>query len=83
MADAARGNPKPLQGSKLAKEVVLDPALLQRLAIPFAGLHYKVEKISYEKVLFGPAAQHSSNKRADSRPVPFDAQQWLQLTPRQ
>jgi hypothetical protein len=79
MVDVALGQPESLQNSPLAKRVLLDPQLLQRLAKPFAGSHYGVQNLTYEKVLFGPADMHSSNQHAGSRQVPFDAQLWLQL----
>lgn len=79
MADAALEKPGHLPSSKLAAQVLLDPALLQRLAMPFANSPYGISKLSYEKVLFGPADRHSSNRRAGARKVPFDAQIWLHL----
>ena len=79
MVDAALSQSQSLQGSQLAKSVLRDPQLLQRLAKPFAGSGYAVQHLSYEKVLFGPADQHSANSHAGVRQVPFDAQLWLQL----
>jgi hypothetical protein len=71
---------------KLAGPVLHDPALLQRLAAPFADSRYAVIGLSYEKVLFGRADQHaallSSNVAAAALEVPFDAQIWLRLAPR-
>ena len=66
---------------KLARPALLDPVLLTRLAAPFEGTPYRVENLAYEKVLFGSAGEHSSNKAAGAVKVPFDAQLWLRLVP--
>ena len=82
IADAALRQPAHVKGDALAAAVLQDPVLLQRLALPFAATRYEAEKLSYEKVLFGRADRYSSDKNAGSRPLPFDAQLWLQLKPR-
>ena len=66
---------------QLARPALLDPVLLKRLARPFEGTPYKLERLAYEKVLFGSAGEHSSNKAAGAVKVPFDAQLWLRLAP--
>jgi hypothetical protein len=73
---------KPGEREKLAAKVLLDSALLRRLAVPFEGTGYVVRSVSYEKVLFGRAEEHSSRPSAGATLVPFDAQLWLQLSPR-
>lgn len=75
---------------QLARPVLHDPALLQRLAAPFADSRHAVIGLSYEKVLFGRADQHASqpasstalNPAAAALKVPYDAQIWLRLAPR-
>jgi hypothetical protein len=90
VADAALQSPgwgarisraKAGEREKLARPALLDPVLLKRLAVPFEGTPYRVEHLSYEKVLFGNAGEHSSNKAAGAVKVPFDAQLWLRLAP--
>jgi hypothetical protein len=74
----------------LARSSLHDPALLQRLAAPFADSRYTVIGLSYEKVLFGPADKHasppvlqaSSTRGGAALEVPYDAQLWLRLAPR-
>jgi len=81
---------KVSERDKLARPVLHDPALLQRLAAPFADSRYAVIGLAYEKVLFGradkyasqPAARLASNATAAAVEVPFDAQLWLRLAPR-
>lgn len=73
---------KPVDREKLAASVLLDPALLQRLAVPFEGTPYRVVSVSFEKVLFGRADVYSSHGKAGAVMVPFDAQLWLRLAPR-
>jgi len=73
---------KPGEREKLAAKALLDPALLRRLAAPFDGTQYVVLRMSYEKVLFGPADKYSSKRGAGAILVPFDAQLWLQLSPK-
>ena len=91
IADSALANPewaaqiakaKPGEREKLAAKVLLDPALLRRLAVPFEGTQFVVLRMSYEKVLFGRADEYSSKRDAGAILVPFDAQLWLQLAPR-
>jgi hypothetical protein len=71
---------------KLAGSVLHDPELLQRLAAPFADSRYAVIGLSFEKVLFGRAdkyaSQPASTSAAAAVEVPFDAQLWLRLAPR-
>jgi hypothetical protein len=64
---------------KLAAEVLRDPALLGRLALPFEGTPYAATRLSFEKVLFGRAGEHASGRDGGSVLVPFDAQLWLRL----
>lgn len=67
---------------RLAAEAIRDPDLLRRLAAPFEGSPYVVASVSFEKALFGPADRHSSSEDAGAVMVPFDAQLWLRLAPR-
>jgi hypothetical protein len=91
MADSALQSPgwaagasraKLVERSRLAAKVLNDPVLLRRLGVPFEGTGYTITAISFEKVLFGKAAEYSSSKEAGKVPVPFDAQLWLRLAPR-
>jgi hypothetical protein len=91
MADSALQSPgwaasasraKMVERSRLAAKVLNDPLFLQRLDAPFEGTRYTITAISFEKVLFGAAAEYSSSKEAGKVPVPFDAQLWLRLAPR-
>lgn len=91
IADAALQSPqwaarvreaRPGTRDKLAVDVLQDPALLKRLAVPFEGSRYEVTRISFEKVLFGRADEYSSTKSAGAVLVPFDAQLWLRLAVR-
>lgn len=72
---------------RLARPILQDLALLQRLAAPFAGSRYVVIGFSYEKVLFGRADIHASplasalTSQAAAVMVPYDAQLWLRLAP--
>jgi hypothetical protein len=79
-ASAARA--KMVERSRLAARLLNDPSFLQRLGAPFEGTRYTITGISFEKVLFGKAAEYSSSKEAGKVPVPFDAQLWLRLAPR-
>jgi hypothetical protein len=60
-----------------------DPSLLQRLAAPFEGTQYQVLRVTFEKVLFGRADEYASDPGAGAVKVPFDAQLWLRLAPRE
>jgi hypothetical protein len=71
---------------RLARFVFKDPQLLQRLAAPFEGTGYRVLGIGHEKLLFGRADVHAAGAAgtaAGAVPVPFDAQLWLRLAPRE
>lgn len=63
----------------LAARVFENAELRARLAEPFAGSGYMVRGLSYEKVLYGKASDHATD-RSDDTLVPFDAQVWLQLS---
>jgi hypothetical protein len=93
IADAALASPgwasraahaRPGRRAALAAPVLRDPALRDRLAVPFSGSRWTVKNLSYEKVLFGPASEHASHVVAGDAGVlvPFDAQLWLRLAPR-
>lgn len=73
---------KPGERDRLGGEILRDPALLRRLAAPFAGSRYEAVRLSFEKILFGPAREHASNPDSGAVMVPFDAQLWLELAPR-
>lgn len=64
----------------LAARVFEQAELRARLAEPFAGSGYTVIGLSYEKVLYGKARDHATNRK-DETLVPFDAQLWLRLAP--
>lgn len=66
---------------RLAAPLLSDPALLARLAVPFEGTPYAVQRVSFEKVLYGRADRYSSDRQAGAIKVPFDAQLWLRLVP--
>ncbi|MFY9973631.1 MAG: hypothetical protein WAK53_05195 [Chromatiaceae bacterium] len=91
IADAALETPSwaakvagapPGRRDALAAGAIRDPELLHRLAVPFEGTDYVVTGISFEKVLYGSAIEHSSHKDAGATRAPFDAQLWLQLGPK-
>ena len=91
VADAALATPgwaarvsraRGAERDKLAAAVLLDPGLLRRLAVPFEGSRYVVTRVSFEKILFGRADEHTSTKSGGTVLVPFDAQLWLRLGPR-
>lgn len=64
----------------LAARVFENAELRARLAEPFAGSGYDVIGLSYEKVLYGKARDHATDRKDDTL-VPFDAQLWLRLAP--
>ncbi len=67
---------------RVAALLVRAPELRTRLAAPFVGSRLQVDGIVFEKILYGPAQQHCSSEKGDKLIVPFDAQLWLQLSPR-
>jgi len=91
LADAALRSPgwaervartRPGEFHALAAPLLGDPGLRARLAVPFEASRYEVVGVSFEKVLYGPAAEHASGPDAGAVLVPFDAQFWLTLAPR-
>lgn len=64
----------------LAARVFENAELRARLAEPFADSGYDVIGLSYEKVLYGKASDHATDRKDDTL-VPFDAQLWLRLAP--
>lgn len=91
MADTALGLPgwaalasgaQPARRDALAAQAIRHPALLQRLAAPFEGSSHRVVGLTFEKLLYGRADEHSSRNDAGATRVPFDAQLWLVLAPR-
>lgn len=89
IADSALASPdwaarisraRAVERDKLAAQVLRDPALLRRLAVPFEGTAYMTTHVSFEKILFGRADENSSSKSGGSILVPFDAQLWLRLS---
>lgn len=91
IADTALGLPgwaalasgaQPARRDALAAQAIRHPALLQRLAAPFEGSSHRVVGLSFEKLLYGRADEHSSSTDAGSTRVPFDAQLWLVLAAR-
>jgi hypothetical protein len=73
---------RPDQRQRLAAPAFADPELLHELAAPFEDSPYRVTGISFEKVLFGKAADHTTGGAGGHVLVPFDAQLWLRLAPR-
>lgn len=73
---------RPGERDRLAAEVLRDPKLLQRLAVPFEQSPYAAIGLSYEKILFGRADEYSSHPEKGAVLAPFDAQLWLRLAPR-
>jgi hypothetical protein len=70
---------------RLAGFVFKDPQLVQRLGVPFEAAGYRVLGVGHEKLLFGRADVHvagTAGAAAGAVPVPFDAQLWLRLAPR-
>lgn len=67
---------------ELAEPLFRDPLLLARLAAPFEGTSWRVLGLGYEKPLFGRADAHATRTEAGAVLVPFDAQLWLRLAPR-
>lgn len=67
---------------ELAEPIFRDPLLLARLAAPFEGTPWRVLGLGYEKPLFGRADAHATHAGAGAVLVPFDAQLWLRLAPR-
>jgi hypothetical protein len=75
-------NARGVERDELAAAILSDPALRKRLDIPFEGTRYRVSQVTFEKILFGRADEHTSGKKGGSTIVPFDAQMWLRLAPR-
>ena len=91
VADSALASPqwrkriakaRGVERDKLAAAILSDPALRKRLDAPFEGTRYRVSQVTFEKILFGRADEHTSDKKGGSTIVPFDAQIWLRLMPR-
>lgn len=92
MADSARQNREwrghgkripPGRQNTLVARLLTDATFLQRLDAPFDGTALTVRGVAVEKVLLGAASEHSSDSRTAKVKVPYDAQLWLQLVPRQ
>jgi hypothetical protein len=92
LADAALGRPqwvrRVARGSsgehnRFVADLLSEPAFLKRLDQPFDAAPYRVVGVSVEKVLIGKAGEHASAAASPAAPVPFDAQLWLRLAPRQ
>jgi hypothetical protein len=88
LADSALGRPqwatriaraRPEERARMAAEILRDPVLLKRLGQPFEDTRYTVVGVSFEKILFGNAADYTSDKKGGNTMVPFDAQFWLRL----
>ena len=81
-SDHGRRIPPGRQNTLVAK-LLSDTTFLQRLDAPFAGTALMVRGVAVEKVLLGAARDYSSDSRTAKVKVPYDAQLWLQLVPRQ
>lgn len=66
----------------VAATIIRRPELRARLGAPFADSRIQVDGVVFEKVLYGPAQQHGASGEGAGRVVPFDAQLWLRLGPR-
>ncbi len=78
--DARRGRARRSGGENALVAALLSAeAFRSRLDEPFAGSPYGVLGVTAEKVLVGPAGEHSSDAAAVDRRVPYDAMLWLQI----
>jgi len=82
--DARRGRARRSGGENaLVAALLAEAAFRSRLDEPFVGSPYGVLGVTAEKVLVGPAGEHSSDAAAVNRRVPYDAMLWLQIGERQ
>ena len=72
----------PGEHNKFVAALLSEPAFLKRLDRPFDGTSYTVVGVSVEKVLIGKAGDYASAEAEPAARVPFDAQLWLRLAPR-
>ena len=91
IADSALASPdwakrvakaRGVERDKLAAAILSDPVLRKRLDVPFEGTRYVVLQVTFEKILFGRADEHTSDRSGGATVIPFDAQLWLRLAPR-
>jgi hypothetical protein len=78
--DTARGRDRKGDINGLAAALLSQPAFLRRLDAPFAGSAWAVRAVSVEKVLVAKAQDILPG--AGRGRVPFDAQVWLVIAPR-
>jgi hypothetical protein len=78
--DAARGRDRKGDINGLVAALLSRPEFLQRLNAPFAGTPWTVRAVSVEKVLVTRAAEILPG--AGRGRLPFDAQLWLVIAPR-
>lgn len=69
--------------NRFVARLLAAPDFLQRLDAPFAGAAYRVERVAVEKVLLGPLGGSAPAPADSRRALPYDAQLWLRLAPRQ
>lgn len=72
----------PGEHNKFVAALLSEPRFLKRLDRPFDGTAYRVVGVSVEKVLIGKASEHAPAVAPPAARVPFDAQLWLRLAPR-
>ena len=68
---------RPSERDRHAARYVADPGLRQRLARPFEGSAYRVERVGHEKLLFGPADRHTPVRTTTLVPFETYRQQYL------
>ncbi|MBN8448111.1 MAG: hypothetical protein J0M13_03765 [Candidatus Accumulibacter sp.] len=97
LADSARGSSEwsdhgrripPGRQNTLVAKLLSDTTFLQRLDAPFVGTAFMVRGVAVEKVLLGAASEAASDYSAGGRTakkvkVPYDAQLWLRIVPRE
>lgn len=87
LADGAAASPewrriergRSREHALFAKRLLNDDGFLQRVGQPFGESPYRVVGVSFEKLLLGPAREHSTLSQAPAIRVPYDAQLWLRL----
>ncbi len=97
LADSARGSSEwsghgtaipPGRQNTLVAKLLSESTFLQRLDAPFAGTDLTVRGVAVEKVLLGASSEAardyaSGGRTAKKVKVPYDAQLWLRIEPRE
>ncbi len=79
LADPAAATQSPQSENPWLAGLLSSPPLLDRLQAPFHEGDRTIRRVSVEKVLWGPASEHSSDPSAGDTRVPFDAQIWIEF----